>query len=144
MVWQLEKQDLILLSSTKLFINKQTSNYFIERQIMLSDTLGQKILRINRYLLHRIILSYTAFRSLKMKNFNIKTRILLTLRGWKLVLTKLVLNFIILIFVCNTILYMIFQFDWEPVLIQLILIGFEAILEIFLCHTPELTETQTK
>ena len=39
----------------------------------------------------------------------------------------------ILIFVeivCNTMLYMIFQYGWEPVLILRILIGFEAILEI--------------
>ena len=41
-------------------------------------------------------------------------------------------------------LYMIFQYDWELVLIQRILIGFEAILDIRLFHTVENHETFIK
>ena len=52
-------------------------------------------------------------------------KIRLKRRGWY----NIQLYRIIGSFPCNTMLYMIFQFDWEPVLIQRILIGFEAILK---------------
>ena len=41
----------------------------------------------------------------------------------------MILSLLFVKVVGNTMLYMIFQYGWEPVLIQRISIGFEAILE---------------
>ena len=43
--------------------------------------------------------------------------------------TGISLTLIFVEIVCNTMLYMIFQNCWEPVLIQQILIGYKVILE---------------
>ncbi len=68
-----------------------------------------------------------------MKNYKIKT----SFEGPKALANKNVTNFIIWILIllkigCNSMLYMIFKHDREPVLIQWLLTGFKAILENFL------------
>ena len=67
--------------------------------------------------------------------------VLLASRGQRLGLLKLAIKSMIhiLIFMENFLcyimmLYMIFQYVWEPVLIQRISIGFEEILEVDFCE----------
>ena len=83
----------------------------------------------NSYLSHRIIDCFQWIT--KWKIYNLKL-VLLALRGLRPRPTKLVLILEIVFWyiVCKTMLYIIFQFGWEPVLNQRILIGFEAILEL--------------
>ena len=74
---------------------------------------------------------------IKMRNYKIETSFLAT-RGWRTGLNKLAL-FLWFIFlylfkiVCNSMLNMIFQYNWEPVLIQRKFIGFWIILAMVSC-----------
>ncbi len=45
--------------------------------------------------------------------------------------------------ICNTMLYILFQYCWEPVLIQRIIIGFEAILEYYITLAVDVLERST-
>ena len=72
-------------------------------------------------------------RILKWKKFKLKPVMFAPRRRtpwlFKLVIILKFLFYYLWKIVCNTMLYMIFQYGWEPVLIHRILIGFEAILE---------------
>ena len=86
-------------------------------------------LRVNMYLLHRIIDSFQ--RIVKWKKYNIKTSFV-TPEGLKARADKTDINLFtifvfILVDICRK--YIIFQYDWKPVLIQQILIGLKAKLE---------------
>ena len=102
----------------------------------------RKILSKLRIVIYCIVLK-TLPVDIKIKKYKIKT-VLLAPRGRRSCLTKLELLLWFLfqfwwIIVCNTMLYMIFHYVWEPVLIQRIFTGFEAILEINFVRCPVLS-----
>ena len=73
-----------------------------------------------------------------MENYKIETN-LLNPDGPKARNNKTGINFMIFILISwkivyNTMLFMIFQYGWEPILIQRIFIGSEAILEIIIIY----------